>query len=354
MGARRTQPPPNQRSITVSQWIGTANQSYAPYAMEELRRLIEGVSFTQLSAGEVFLMNSPQGREETLQAIHGQEPIFLRHVQPVDRMIGITGNANDLEQLSDMVRNAVLTFQHKRVAVHIRRTPKSEFVYSAADTKAVLDAVLDEIGAEPVVQQPDVIIAIYAAVNELYVGFGTPSDMLSDWPGGAVRFQREEGQVSRAKFKLLEAERQFGLQYAQFRNALDVGAAPGGWTSLLLERGLRVTAIDPAELHPSLMEYPTLTYLKRNASEVKLGADTFDLLVCDMSWSPMLMCKLVLDLEPALKQGAAAIITVKLMHRKPLQTIRDVISRLSTEFVLLKAKQLFHNREEITLYLQKK
>ncbi|MNF15260.1 hypothetical protein D3C80_2177880 [compost metagenome] len=66
------------------------------------------------------------------------------------------------------------------------------------------------------------------------------------------------------------------------------------------------------------------------------------------------MSKLVLDLEPALKRGATAIITVKLMHRKPLQTIRDVISRLSTEFVLQKAKQLFHNREEITLYLQKK
>ncbi|MDQ8733742.1 SAM-dependent methyltransferase [Paenibacillus sp. LHD-38] len=338
----------------MSQWIGTANQTYSPYAMEEIRRILEGVAFTQLAAGEVFLMSSPQNREETLQAIHQQEPIFLRHIQPVDRTIEITGNANDLEELSNMVRNAVLSFENKRVAVHIRRTSKSEFVYSAADTKAVLDAVLEEIGAEPVVQQPDIIIAIYAAANQIYAGFGAPSDMLSDWPGGAVRFQREEGQVSRAKFKLLEAEREFGLNYASYQNALDVGAAPGGWTSLLLERGLRVTAIDPAELHPSLMAYPTLTYLKRNASEVKFNAGTFDLLVCDMSWSPMLMCKLVLDLEAALKSGATAIITVKLMHRKPLQTIRDVISRLSTEFVLQKAKQLFHNREEITLYLIRK
>lgn len=338
----------------MSQWIGTANQSYASYAMEELRRLIEGAAFTQLAAGEVFLMNSPQSRETTLRAIHQQEPIFLRHVQPVDRTIEIAGNANDLEQLSEMVRHAVLTFENKRTAVHIRRTSNTAYLYSAADTKAVLDAVLEEIGAEPVVQQPEIIIAIYAAVNELYIGFGTPSDMLSDWPGGAVRFQREEGQVSRAKFKLLEAEREFGLNYAKHQKALDVGAAPGGWTSLLLERGLRVTAVDPADLHPSLLEYPTLTYLKRNASDVKFDAGSFDLLVCDMSWSPMLMCKLVLDLEPALAKGATAIITVKLMHRKPLQTIRDVISRLETEFALQKAKQLFHNREEITLYLQKK
>lgn len=338
----------------MSQWIGTANQGYASYAMEELRRVVEGVSFTQLSAGEVFLMNSPVGREESLSAIQQQEPIFLRHVQPVDRTLLISGNANDLEQLSDMVRNAVLTFENKQTAVHVRRTSNTAFVYTAADTKSVLDAVLEEVGAEPAVQQPDVILAIYAAANELYVGFGTPVDMLSDWPGGAVRFQREDGQVSRAKFKLLEAERTFGLQYAYCRQALDIGAAPGGWTSLLLERGLNVTAVDPADLHPSLMDHPNLTYLKRNASEVKLKPKSFDLLVCDMSWSPMLMCKLVLDLEQALAEGATAIITVKLMHRKPLQTIRDVIAKLESAFMLQKAKQLFHNREEITLYLLKK
>lgn len=338
----------------MSQWIGTANQQYAPYAIEELRRLLEGAGFTQLAPGEVFLMNSPLGREETLQAIHRNEPIFLRHVQPVDRTIEITGNATDLELLSDMVRHAVLTFEHKRTAVHVRRTSKTAFVYSAADTKAVLDAVLEEIDAEPVVQDPEVIIAIYAADKELYIGFGTPRDMLSDWPGGSVRFQREEGQISRAKFKLLEAERTFGLQYAKHQQALDIGAAPGGWTSLLLERGLRVTAVDPAELHPSLFAYPTLTYLKSNASDAKLKDDTYDLLVCDMSWSPMQMCRLIIDLKSALKKGATAIITVKLMHRKPMQTIRDVVSRLSTEFVLQKAKQLFHNREEITLYLTKK
>ncbi|MDQ0058023.1 SAM-dependent methyltransferase [Paenibacillus harenae] len=338
----------------MTEWIGTANQSYSPYAIEELRRLIDGVSFTQLAAGEVFLMNSPLDRVETLQTILQREPIFLRHIQPVDRTIEINGNAEDLEQLSAMVRSAAFMFAGKRTAVHIRRMSSTSFIYSASDTKAVMDAVLAEVDAEPVVQQPDVIIAIYAAASTLCIGFGSPQDMLSDWPGGAVRFQREEGQVSRAKFKLLEAERAFELHYEQFRRALDVGAAPGGWTSLLLERGLRVTAVDPADLHPSLIDHPALTYLKRNASEAKLKPGSFDLFVCDMSWSPMLMSKLVLDLEQALTERATAIITIKLMHRKPMQTIREVIAKLETVFELKKAKQLFHNREEITLYLQKK
>jgi 23S rRNA (cytidine2498-2'-O)-methyltransferase len=322
--------------------------------MEELRRLLPGASFTQLAAGEVFMMECPLEREEVLRLIREREPIFLRHIQPVDRMMNASGSAEDLEGLSDMIRNARLTFMNKRTAVHIRRNAKATFHYSASDTKALLDAVLEEWDGEPVLQQPEVIISIYAADDKLYAGFGTPEDMLSDWPGGAIRFQREEGQVSRAKFKLLEAERVFGLQYETFRSALDIGAAPGGWTSLLLERGLRVTAIDPADMHPSLISHPLLTHLKQNASAAKLPVQSFDLLVCDMSWSPMQMSRLVLDLKEALKEGADAIVTVKLMHRKPLQTIREVMERLSTVFTVLKAKQLFHNREEITLYMRKK
>lgn len=338
----------------MSQWIGTANQGYSPYAIEELRRLLNSVKVTQLAAGEVFMFENEQTREETIDAVQKELPIFLRHIQPVDAVFEIKGNDNDLTELSDAVRRSRLLLADKRVSIHLRKAPKTAYTYSASETKSVLEAVLVDLNGELVVQQPDLIIAIYASATDLYVGFGKPADMLSDWPGGAVRFQREEGQISRAKFKLLEAEREFGLDYSSYRNALDIGAAPGGWTSLLLERGLRVTAIDPGEMHPSLKGHPSLTYLKRNASEVKLGPGTFDLLVCDMSWSPMQMCRLVLDLEPTLTPYASAIITVKLMHRKPLQTIREVKERLGSAFVISRAKQLFHNREEITLYLHRK
>ncbi|TCN01939.1 23S rRNA (cytidine2498-2'-O)-methyltransferase [Paenibacillus sp. BK033] len=338
----------------MSRWIGTANQGYSPYAIEELRRLLDGVKVTQLAAGETFLFDSERSAEDVASAVKADKPIFLRHLQPVDRTAEIKGNADDLQELSETIRRSRLLFEDKQVAIHVRRSSKTAFPYSASDTKAVLDAVLEELEAEPVVQQPDIIIAIYAAASELYIGFGKPEDMLSDWPGGAIRFQREEGQISRAKFKLLEAEREFGLDYSAFSNAIDIGAAPGGWTSLLLERGLRVTAIDPGDMHPSLAGHPALTYLKRNASEVKFKPGSFDLLVCDMSWSPMQMCRLVLDLEESLAPHASAIITIKLMHKKPLQTIREVKERFSTAFIIKRAKQLFHNREEITLYLEKK
>lgn len=332
-------------------FLCTANYGFANYALEEMRRLFPGATFRQVVPAELFEAELPLDRDEALSAAANADPIFLRHIQPIDRVLPLTGGAADLERLSEVARQRADQFAGRRVAVHVRRKEGTMFPYSAGDTKTLLDAVLDEIGAEPVIRDAEVILTLFAAETELLAGWGTPAQLLSDWPGGAVRFQREEGQISRAKFKLLEAERTFGLQLADHRNALDIGAAPGGWTSLLLERGLRVTAVDPAELHPTLAGHPRLTHLKQNASDVKLPRGSVDLLVCDMSWSPMLMAKLVLELAPALAYDADAVITVKLMHRKPLQTIRDVIAKLETAFELRKAKQLFHNRDEITLYL---
>jgi 23S rRNA (cytidine2498-2'-O)-methyltransferase len=323
--------------------------------MEEVRRTIEGAAVRILAPAETFIIESPLSRAETLQKLQTQPPVFLRHIQPIDGALQMsdTNEVEVLPWLAAEISQAEDRLRGKRVSVHVRRAEGCAYPYSVLDTKTLLDGVLRDVRATVDQRNPEIIVSIYAVKDQLMYGIGTPEELMSDWPGGAIRFQREEEQISRAKFKLLEAERAFGLDYTQYREALDIGAAPGGWTSLLLERGVSVTAIDPGAMHPSLRNHPKLTYLKRNASEVKFKPNTFDLLVCDMSWSPMQMVKLVLDLSDSLSYGATAIVTIKLMHRKPLQTIRDVIAKLESAFIVHRAKQLFHNREEITLFMTK-
>lgn len=73
-----------------------------------------------------------------------------------------------------------------------------------------------------------------------------------------------------------------------------------------------------------------------------------------MSWSPKQMVKLVKELLPSLAAGGTAVVTVKLMHKKPMALIDDVISSFEqAEMQVQRAKQLFHNRDEITLYMIK-
>jgi 23S rRNA (cytidine2498-2'-O)-methyltransferase len=339
-----------------SRFIGTSNHGYAQQAQEEVRRLFPGASFRYLTPAEVYVMALPVSAAEAVAALRAKEPIFLRHVQPVDAELAAQGGGEDVAALTEWAQGLTSSglVQGMRVAVQVRKREGLALPYTPADLRAALqEALAQRFGVEPVVRGAERIVSVYAAAGTLYAGISRPEDNLSDWPGGAIRFQREEEQISRAKFKLLEAEQRFGLNLAEFRTALDIGAAPGGWTSLLLERGLRVTAVDPAALHPSLLANPRLTYLRKNAGDVRLAPDSFDLLVCDMSWSPKHMAKLVADLLYALRTGGLAVVTVKLMHGKAFQTVREVTAAFAGQLELLRAKQLFHNRDELTLLLRR-
>ncbi|MVP00402.1 SAM-dependent methyltransferase [Paenibacillus lutrae] len=345
----------NEKELNRIQWIGTANRGFAQQAQEEVRRLMPGVKFRTLVPTETFLADTPGSWADITRLIQDKEPIFLRHMQPVEAELGLQHNEGDLASAVGLAERICLDEKGGSIAVQVRIAERTDVPFGASEVKtAIEDKIREQSGTEVVVRHADRIMSVYIGPGAIYAGISSPEDNLSDWSGGAIRFQREENQISRAKFKLLEAERKFNLHFGDFRKGVDVGAAPGGWTSLLLERGLHVTAIDPAKLHPSLLQHPRLTYHAKNAGDVKLAHNEFDLLVCDMSWSPRQMSRLILDLLPALKSGGTAVITAKLMHKKPFQTVKELEHDFAKELELRQAKQLFHNREELTLYFVKK
>lgn len=345
------QNPSAEGNGTVSRYICTANHGFAPYAQEELRREFGSVKSTLLLPGEIFLATLQAEPEEVTRRLTENPPIFLRHIQPVQ--LQDEGSEEALERLTIYLsRRSEL--QGERIAIQVRKTDDSFWRESPGELRERLQAGLEGVAAEFTVQNPAWIVSVYAAANALYAGVSRPDDNLSDWNGGAIRFRREDGQISRAKFKLMEAEKEFGISFSSFRRALDIGAAPGGWTSFLLERGLAVTAVDPARMHESLKDHPGLKVLRKNAGEVKFKENEFDLLVCDMSWSPKLMAKLVTELLYSLTPGGTAVVTVKLLYKKPLALIKEIMAMFEAERMQIqRAKQLFHNRDEITLYMIK-
>ncbi|MFD1175671.1 SAM-dependent methyltransferase [Paenibacillus puldeungensis] len=342
-----------------SKWVCTANHGFAPYAQEELRREFGSVKSTMLIPGEVFVATLQVTAEDVLHQIEAKPPIFMRHMFLADwewstEEHGGGGNEGWEEALSKMLL-ADFRLPGARVAIQTRKSEDSLWSGTAAEMKDKLQEGISKLeGTEFVVRDAEWIISVFAGKGSVFAGVARPQDNLSDWNGGAIRFQKEEGQISRAKFKLLEAEANFGIPFASFHEALDIGAAPGGWTSFLLERGLKVTAIDTAKLHPSLLSSPKLTFLQRNADSVKFKENQFDLLVCDMSWSPKLTARLVSQLLYALVPGGTAIVTVKLLTKKPMALIHEVIDIFEdARMQVQRAKQLFHNRDEITLYMIK-
>ncbi|MBY9082050.1 SAM-dependent methyltransferase [Paenibacillus sp. HN-1] len=334
-----------------SRFICTANHGFAPYAQEELRRLFGSVKSTLLVPGEVFLATLHAEPEEVTRRLGDNPPVFLRHIQPVQ--FQDEGSREALDRLAVYLSRRT-ELSGEAIALQARKTDDSFWTESPGELRELLQAGLEGVAAEFTVQQPAWIVSVYAAGSALYAGISRPEDNLSDWNGGAIRFRREDGQISRAKFKLMEAEKEFGIDFAAFRKGLDIGAAPGGWTSFLLERGLSVTAVDPARMHDSLANHPALKVLRKNAGEVKFRENEFDLLVCDMSWNPKLMAKLVSGLLYSLVPGGTAVVTIKLLTKKPMALIKEITAMFEDERMQIqRVKQLFHNRDEVTLYMIK-
>lgn len=123
------------------------------------------------------------------------------------------------------------------------------------------------------------------------------------------------GYVSRAALKLLSGLDCFGLDPSG-RQALDIGASTGGFTQVLLERGVRhVTAIDVGhgQMDASLRADARVSCLEglnaRDLDATHLGGVVPDFLVSDVSF-----ISLRLALPPALKlasPGAIGVFLVK-------------------------------------------
>lgn len=121
--------------------------------------------------------------------------------------------------------------------------------------------------------------------------------------------------VSRGALKLIAGLDRFGLEVKD-RLALDIGASTGGFTEVLLERGVvGVVAIDVghAQMDARLRADPRVTVIEGlNARDLdldRLGGVRPDLLVCDVSF-----ISLKLALPPALDlavPGAKGVFLVK-------------------------------------------
>jgi 23S rRNA (cytidine2498-2'-O)-methyltransferase len=135
--------------------------------------------------------------------------------------------------------------------------------------------------------------------------------------------------------------------------ALDLGAAPGGWTGVLVARGLRVHAVDTAPLVPQLAQAPGVTAVRGTVQRAPLPAGPFDLLCADLSWDPLRSADAACRFAPCLRPGAHGILTVKFFGPDPLETIRAVRERLAPAYRVEAVRHLFHNRAEATAHLRR-
>ncbi len=261
---------------------------------------------------------------------------------------------SDLAGLDQAVEDLIPLLEWEQsFSVQTRLLGGGGWPYQRFDVNQRLAVRLESAGVSLEVSRPQQVLSVVCTPTHAYLGLSAAADNLSDWAGGERRFKREAGQVSRAEFKLLEAIELFGVVFPAGGAALDLGAAPGGWTRILRTHGMQVVAVDPAELHPSVASDPGVIHVRQSAQRYLPIGREFDIILNDMRLDASDSARLMLLAAGSLKRSGTALMTLKLPGRGLAQAASRSLDLLSQAYRITGARQLFHNRSEITVAMQR-
>jgi len=181
---------------------------------------------------------------------------------------------------------------------------------------------------------------------------------------GIPRLRFPSDAPSRSTLKLEEAFHIF-IPYEEWEerlggglNAVDLGACPGGWTYQLVKHSMMVYAVDNGSMDQRLLESGQVKHYQEDGFKFQPKKHNIYWLVCDMVEKPTKVTELIAQW---LVNGwcREAIFNLKLPMKKRYEEVKQNIQFLKDELKThqinfqIQAKQLYHDREEITIHVQR-
>ncbi|MDH5545041.1 MAG: 23S rRNA (cytidine(2498)-2'-O)-methyltransferase RlmM [Gammaproteobacteria bacterium] len=192
----------------------------------------------------------------------------------------------------------------------------------------------------------------------------SPLSNSSPWAMGIPRLRLPKSAPSRATLKLDEAfltfmdERERNQKLRSGMSAIDLGAAPGGWTWQLARYNMHIIAVDNGNMDQKLLDTGLITHLREDGFRYRPDK-TVDWMVCDIVEQPIKVATMVAKWLTN-RWCHATVFNLKLPMKKRYQELRlclDTIEHALHEngvaFRML-CKQLYHDREEVTVFVELK
>ena len=203
----------------------------------------------------------------------------------------------------------------------------------------------------------------FVGARQVWLGVSLASEG-SPWPMGIPRLRMPKEAPSRSTLKLAEAiltllspdEQKSTLRPGL--TAVDLGAAPGGWSWQLVSRGLRVTAIDNGPIAPSVTATGLIEHLRADGLTWR-PKKPVEWMVCDMVEQPSRIAPIMADWV-ATARCRRSIFNLKLPMKKrhdEVERCRQLIDqrmRAAGVKYILRIRHLYHDREEVTCYLTRR
>ncbi len=331
------------------QFLFACQESSRKLAAYELGRYDASFALAGWLDAETGLGETSLDTEALSRLLRGTPVLFVRHIFRVD---AVWPSADWKDMTVGFCRERLDVT--RSFAIQMRVAKDAGIPQRGLSDAAAAPLVQD--GCMLDVRRPEQIVSVFLTAENAYVGLDTAEHNLSRYRGGMPHWAHggEYDFVSRAEFKLIDALETFGIDLTGRTAALDLGAAPGGWTKALSERGLRVDAVDPVSLDASVAARKGVEVYRMTAEKFLSAAEvkTYDIIVNDMKMDVEKSLRVIASCRGRLKEGGIVVMTFKLPHVFSYKSLRENLAWLRG-FELTGARQLYENRSEITAVYRK-
>jgi len=344
-----------------------------------------------------FKLETKDVSDEVPAKIRRAASSFVDFVMPVDAIID-TGNLIEYQKIEDAISKVIDDHKHSSFKIEAK---KIDFMAdeTAKSIEVRLGEDLERRGYRADLKTPEVVIYAILLNSSVIIGH-IDTQVQKGHILDSFRQANREGvdRINRAEFKMKEAVEFFGIDLSRHKKALDIGAAPGGWTRYLSQQGIKVVAVDNALLDykrisdgkrvlvladeinlPQIQKKIASEGLSENVSVEGIGCQSievndydivhikanmeqnkrigllerfggFDILAIDTNTSPLESATIANSLVELLAQEALLIMTTKLTTSAFSKHVSTVKTELSKNYSSIQLKKLPHNRRELTAY----
>lgn len=197
-----------------------------------------------------------------------------------------------------------------------------------------------------------VLDVVLVEPNQWWIGYHVAVSRTDRWPGGVGPIDLPEHAVSRAYLKMAEALEWSSIPTKPRDHWVELGCAPGGASQALLDRGMLVTGVDPAEVDPAVHAHDRFTHVRARTRAVPRRLfRNVDWLAADINAAP----NFTLDAVEAVVTHREVnvrglLLTLKLPDWElalPEQLSAYVARIQSWGYQDVRLRQLAHNRREL-------
>ncbi|NRA64855.1 MAG: 23S rRNA (cytidine(2498)-2'-O)-methyltransferase RlmM [Pseudobacteriovorax sp.] len=285
-----------------------------------------------------------------------QESVFARQMMKVSETLSSLPEKNKLDPILEAIEKDQ-SFQGVLCESLLVNGPKGIQDFSKKFER-VLEKALHTSGQISRDPQLPTLHVFFLDYEQAVVGCGL-KNYCSRERNGILRLRRSSDAPSRSSLKLEEAFRILFPEHKLEKHenseslpiAVDLGAAPGGWTYELVKRNYLVYSVDNGPMNPKLMQSGRVSHEATDAFHYR-PPEKVDLLVCDIVEKPYQVSELIAKWF-ANNWTRRAIFNLKLPMKKRYAAVKDCIELLTQDLdCTVRCKQLFHDREEVTLFVE--